>query len=126
MLPYRLAILRSFTVEPAVPLLRACAFSVGIDLTVQLGDFNAYAQELLDAGSSLYRFEPQAVILAVQSYEPDALRTWLRVFRERSSAHLILHTVEAPAVTRRGVLDAQTEGGEWEVVQRLNAELRNR
>ncbi len=50
MLPYRLAILRSFTVEPAVPLLRASAFSVGIDLTVQLGDFNAYAQELLDAG----------------------------------------------------------------------------
>jgi FkbH-like protein len=125
MLPYRLAILRSFTVEPAVPLLRASAFSIGVDLTVQLGDFNAYAQELLDAGSSLYRFEPQAVILAAQSYEPDALRTWLRVFRERSNAHLILHTVEAPAVVRRGVLDAQTEGGEWGTVQRLNAELRN-
>jgi FkbH-like protein len=124
MLPYRLAILRSFTVEPAVPLLRASAFSIGVDLTVQLGDFNAYAQELLDAGSSLYRFEPQAVILAAQSYEPDALRTWLRVFRERSNAHLILHTVEAPAVVRRGVLDAQTEGGEWDTVQRLNAELR--
>jgi len=124
MLPYRLAILRSFTVEPAVPLLRASAFSIGVDLTVQLGDFNAYAQELLDAGSSLYRFEPQAVILAAQSYEPDALRTWLRVFRERSNAHLILHTVEAPPVARRGVLDAQTEGGEWDTVQRLNAELR--
>jgi FkbH-like protein len=125
MLPYRLAILRSFTVEPAVPLLRASAFSIGVDLTVQLGDFNAYAQELLHAGSSLYRFEPQAVILAAQSYEPDALRTWLRVFRERSNAHLILHTVEAPPVARRGVLDAQTEGGEWDTVQRLNAELRN-
>jgi FkbH-like protein len=125
MLPYRLAILRSFTVEPAVPLLRASAFSVGIDLTVQLGDFNAYAQELLDAGSSLYRFEPQTVILAVQSYEPDALRTWLSVFRERSAANLIIHTIEAPVVTRQGVLDAQTRGGEWEAVQRLNAELRN-
>jgi FkbH-like protein len=28
-------------------------------------------------------------------------------------------------VVRRGVLDAQTEGGEWDTVQRLNAELRN-
>ncbi|MFZ1160113.1 MAG: hypothetical protein WAO10_20180, partial [Candidatus Sulfotelmatobacter sp.] len=45
---YRLAILRSFTVEPAVPLLRAAAFASGIDLTVQLGDFNAYPQEILD------------------------------------------------------------------------------
>ncbi len=124
MLPYRLAILRSFTVEPVVPVLRACAFSAGIDLSVQLGDFNAYAQELLDAGSSLYRFEPQAVILAVQSYEPDALRTWIRVFRERSAAHLILHTVELPPVSRRGVLDAQIEEGDWAAAQRLNAELR--
>jgi FkbH-like protein len=125
MLAYRLAILRSFTVEPAVPLLRACAFAAGIDLTVQVGDFNAYAQEFLDGGSALYRFEPQAVILAVQSYEPDALRTWLRVFRERSAAHLILHTVEVPPWPRRGVLDSQTAGGEWDSVQRLNAALRN-
>src|SRR5438128_6180866 len=55
---FRLAILRSFTVEPAVPLLRASAFSTGVDLTVQVGDFNAYAQEILDPDSPLYRFAP--------------------------------------------------------------------
>src|SRR5262245_28312995 len=54
LVPHRLAILRSFTVEPAVPLLRAGAFVAGIDLTVQVGDFNAHAQELLDPGSGLY------------------------------------------------------------------------
>src|SRR5580704_1426243 len=42
--PYRLVILRSFTVEPAVPLLRAAAFVNGTDLAVLIGDFNAYAQ----------------------------------------------------------------------------------
>src|SRR5215472_16012850 len=46
--PYRLAFLRSFTLEPAIPLLRASAFVSGIDLTVHVGDFNAYAQEILD------------------------------------------------------------------------------
>src|SRR5438874_7293546 len=46
LLPYRVAILRSFTVEPVVPLARAEAFTLGIDLTVHVGDFNAYAQEL--------------------------------------------------------------------------------
>src|SRR5258706_354612 len=53
---FKLAILRSFTVEPIVPLLRAEALTFGIDLEVHVGDFNAYVQEILDADSSLYRF----------------------------------------------------------------------
>src|ERR1700758_192624 len=44
---YRVAVLRSFTVEPAIPLLRAESFVWGIDLIVQVGDFNAFAQEIL-------------------------------------------------------------------------------
>src|SRR5262249_48042859 len=55
---YRVAILRSFTVEPLVPLLRAAGFANGLDLTVQIGEFNAYAQEILDPHSALYRFKP--------------------------------------------------------------------
>lgn len=123
--PYRLAILRSFTVEPVVPVLRAAAFVSGIDVNVQLGDFNAYAQEILDPASSLYSFEPQAVVMAVQWYETAALREWLRVFRERSNAHLILHTVESAVSPARGVLDSQIADGEWEDTQRLNRELRS-
>ncbi len=122
--PYRLAILRSFTVEPVVPVLRAAAFVGGIDLNVQLGDFNAYAQEILEPASSLYSFAPQAVVMAVQSYEIAALREWLRVFRDRSNAHLILHTVESAVTPERGVLDSQIDGGEWDGKQRLNLELR--
>ncbi len=122
--PYRLAILRSFTVEPVVPVLRAAAFVGGIDLSVQLGDFNAYAQEILDPASSLYSFDPQAVVMAVQSYETAALREWLRVFRERSNAHLILHTVESAPTPGRGVLDAQISSSEWDETQRMNRELR--
>ncbi|MEP6536722.1 MAG: HAD-IIIC family phosphatase [Bryobacteraceae bacterium] len=124
LLPYRLAILRSFTVEPVVPVLRAAAFAAGIDLQVHLGDFNAYAQEILDPGSSLYAFEPQAVVLAVQSYEISALREWLKVFRGRSAAYLILHTVESAVSPARGVLDSQIPDGQWEAAQRLNRELR--
>src|ERR1700757_3617955 len=67
LVPYRLAILRSFTLEPVIPLLRAAAFLSGIDLTVHVGDFNAYPQEIMDEASSLYRFKPDAVILAVRT-----------------------------------------------------------
>src|SRR5258708_30306537 len=51
---YRVAILRSFTVEPLVPMLRAAAFANGIDLTVHVGGFNTYAQEILNPASDLY------------------------------------------------------------------------
>src|SRR6202167_5486213 len=44
----KLAILRSFTVEPMVPLVRAEAFAYGIVLEVHVGDFNTYVQDIVD------------------------------------------------------------------------------
>src|SRR6187401_3432064 len=67
MLRKRLAILRSFTVEPLVPLLKSGAYSAGIALDTQIGEFNSYAQELLDGDSPPYKFSPDVVILAVQT-----------------------------------------------------------
>src|SRR2546426_7270181 len=64
---YRMAFLRSFTLEPVVPLLAAEALLHGIDLVTQMGAFNAYAPELLDNDSPLYSFEADAVVLAVQT-----------------------------------------------------------
>ncbi len=70
---FKLAILRSFTVEPIVPLVRAEAFAYGIDVEIHVGDFNTYVQDIVDAGSSLYRFAPDAVVLAVRTEDvaPD-------------------------------------------------------
>jgi FkbH-like protein len=150
--PYRLAILRSFTVEPAIPLLRAEAFVHGIDLTVQLGDFNAYPQEILDSNSLLYRFAPDGVILAAQTadlapelwhrfadLEPAAvssavqnvtnnLSQWIRGFGERSSATLVVHSLELPAIPSAGILDGQSEGrktssSQCRAIQEINQAL---
>src|SRR5215469_14014037 len=38
----RMAVLRSYTVEPVIPLLRAAAFGFRVDLEVHVGDYNAY------------------------------------------------------------------------------------
>src|ERR1700737_2801203 len=43
----RVRFLRSMTIEPLVPILRSAALVAGIDLTTQVGQFNAYAQEIL-------------------------------------------------------------------------------
>ena len=132
LIPRRLAILRSFTVEPVVPLVRAMAFVNGIDLNVQVGQFNAYVQEILNQDSSLYSFAPDLVILTVQTRDlaPElwtrytdltaaevqevveglagSFHRWVEVFRSRSNAHLILHTLEAPHFPSQGILDCQS------------------
>jgi FkbH-like protein len=146
--PFRFAVLRSFTVEPLVPLLRAACFVAGVDLAVHVGDFNAYAQEMLDADSSLYAFGADAVVLAVQTRDvaPDLWRDYadlkddersaivarvagdfqslVRAFREQSAAHLIIHTLEEPAVASSGILDASAADGQIAAVRKINEELR--
>ena len=146
--PHRLAILRSFTLEPVVPLLTAAAFVAGIDVTVHLGDFNAYAQEMLDGGSSLYSSKPDTVVLAVQTRDvaPElwagyadlsteavassvervvsSLRSWVGMFRRHSSANLIVHNLVPPPVPSMGVLDAQSETSQNAAIHKINDGLR--
>jgi len=145
---FKLAILRSFTVEPIVPLLRAEAFAYGIDLEVHVGDFNTYVQDLLDGESSLYRFAPNALVLAVRtdqaapelwrdfadaSPEPaqhaaervvKSYEQWIDVFRKQSQAALIIHSLEQPAVPSLGVLDNQSDAGQSGLIRHINHELR--
>jgi len=137
LLRQRWAILRSFTVEPAVPLLKAGAYAAGVQLEIHLGEFNAYAQEILDPESALYRFQPDAAVLAVQTRDvaPDLWRGesssddvlgrfggWIRSFRKYSTATLIVHSLEVPAGA--SILDAQHEDNAAEAIQRVNRGLR--
>lgn len=146
--PHRLAILRSFTVEPAVPLIKAAAFVAGLNLNVQVGDFNAYVQDLAEADSRLYRFQPDTVILAVEACDAaprlwrdwadlsaaearseaggvvDRFRDWIAAFRRHSQGNLIVHSLAVPEGLARGVLDAQLETSQAETFQEINRELR--
>jgi FkbH-like protein len=145
--PCRLAILRSFTLEPAVPVLRAAALLGGIDITALVTDFDNYSQQILDPASSLYSFNPDVVIFAVQTRDiaPDIwesftdltnqqrtaraeewIRTiseWVRTFRSRTSATLLMHSFEVPAFPSAGVLDAQSGQGQAELIREVNREL---
>lgn len=144
----RLAILRSFTVEPLVPMLRAGGFAAGIDLTVLTGDFNAYAQEIFNPDSKLYRFSPDVVILAVQTRDHapsfwDSFSSlsageindemgrviagfgdWISAFRRHSQAHLIIHGLEMPPYPAHGALDTQIANSQTAAIQSINLQLR--
>lgn len=140
--PCRLALLRSFTLEPVIPILRAASFVSGIELNVHIGEFNAYAQEMLNPSSALYRFAPEVAVLAVRTCDiaPDLalegnkqavervlanFRSWIHAFRKNSQASLLVHTLEAPAIPDQGILDAQSEFGQAEAIRRINAGLRS-
>jgi FkbH-like protein len=147
-IPHRFAIQRSFTLEPVGPLVRAAAFIAGIDLTLNLGDFNAYAQEFLDDRSSLYSFKPDTVVLAVQTRDiapelwsgyadlsPDAVlssiarvsdsfQSWISAFRRHSSANLIVHTLGPPPIPSFGVLDTQLDASQLDAIRQINDGMR--
>lgn len=144
----RVAFMRSFTIEPLIPLLRASAFAYHLDLQIQAGDFNTYMQDVLDGDSSLYHFKPDVGVLAVRT--PDIapelwsdysafalvsaseiadracshLRQVVAAFRERSSAELIVHTLEQPLRPAMGVLDSQLEFSQSEAIQAINRAIR--
>jgi FkbH-like protein len=144
----RVALLRSGTLEAAVPVLRAGAFTSNIALEVQVGDFNAYAQEILNPSSPLYSFAPDIVLLVVHTADiapelwdgfadlaPGAaaavadrvsaeFERLLAAFRERSTAHLVVHTLELPVGLAHGVFDAQLEASQAEALRSINRRLR--
>src|SRR4029077_1899422 len=98
--------------------------------------------------STLYRFQPDAVVLAVQTRDlaPDLWRDyaglsqleraaaaegalgrlsdWVRAFRAHSQAALIVHSLETPAVAAEGILDGQAEENQADSIGRINRGLR--
>ncbi len=122
--PFNLVILRSYTVEPLVPLLRAEALVSGMDLNIRTGEFNVWAQEIYDPSGPLYTEKPDAVIVALEEPDPSEISGALDFFRRRSDAAVIVHNRAVPASPRRGVFDLQSDAPEREAVQALNKRLR--
>jgi FkbH-like protein len=142
------AILRSFTVEPIVPVLRAASGVNGLQLAVHVGNFGTYAQEILDPQSALYTdCAPDVAILAVQARDiaPDLWDSFaaldaqsvdeainrvvdqyanlITTFRSRSQAHLLVHGLERPAVSAHGFADSASADRQPDAIQRINIEL---
>jgi len=147
-IPCKMHVLRSFTLEPMVPLLRAAAFVANIDVTVRFGEFNAITQEILDPSSELYRGEPRVIVIAAQARDVspslfhrfadlsaaeveaevrDAsarMAAWIAGIRERSQASILVHALEAPDAPSMGLLDGVDEPSQSGAIAAVNAALR--
>lgn len=142
--PIRLAILRDFTVEPLVPVLRADLAQSGFRATVWVGDFDTISRDALSPGSGLDAFgadvililrwlEQTAPVLATGfvTLKPDQVQATvsevagriggeLAAIRSRTTAPIMISTFPLPDLTTLGILDAQLEYGHRRAIEDLN------
>jgi FkbH-like protein len=145
--PLRVALLSSFSIEFVQDSLLALGFVDGLRVQPYQAGFGQFRQEILDPSSGLYREKPDVVVLAIEGKDlvpllyrndlgADAARveqsvsaaaaelaSLIRLFRERSSATLLIHNFVAPRTRALGVLDGQLSRGTTELVNELNQSL---
>ena len=111
----RVAILRGFTVETSTPLLEVCALLSRFRLDVQLGQYNAYVQELMDSSGVTQGADLVLLALHTRTAAPalwsgsdpsemqsaidwlcNTLATSLESFRAASPAPLLLQGLDLP------------------------------
>lgn len=122
----KVAVLRSFTIEPAFPVVQAAALTHHLDLEMVVGDHNTYVQDILVPGGLPYGGDLDAVILAVNARDiaPDlwgrftslseaavdqeintiveTFESLFAAFRGRSDKAMVVHNLELPPETTPG------------------------
>jgi FkbH-like protein len=141
---WRVLMIRSFTVEPIVPLLRAFGLMAGLDLQIEVGGFNTLWMDLLDANSRLYEADVDAILVTTRTADliPEfwqgfasldrativakrnqlikRLDDMVAGFRARSSAALIFPNLDLPAWPANGLQDAQDADGQTGTILAIN------
>lgn len=145
--PLRIAVLRSYTVEPIEPILRFRLLLEGFKAEFHFGDYNQYVQEVLDTSGSLYAFRPDVVLLMIKIEElmPDfvdsfgsrSLSEWEALIESQSGelrhlANTIVTKVEAQLIVQNlclpsniywGIYDSQNPRGQSYLVSQFNQTL---
>ena len=136
----RLAITGSFTTLQLSKILPLAALREGIELQVWEAPFGQYRQELLDRGSSLYRSQPDVILIAVhegelqlpflsdtpaEDVERELVRwtsLWEAVARY-SSARVIQFNFALPPESPLGHLGARLPGSRYAMAYAVNSGL---
>lgn len=119
----RVTLLRSCTVEPLVPVLRAAGAVNRIDLVVDVGAYDNIAQQILDPRSQLYAGDRPDVVIAFAPTRDLSPPLWngsgvaddvdqlvadmerlVTAFRANSGATLLLHGLDLPPRPALGII----------------------
>ncbi len=145
-IPVRLAVLASSTMDHLLPALRVGALRRGIHLSIHAGDYGQYLQDLMDSGSGLHRYKPDAVLFAMDANHLlgrldagdsdeiarakldavcDSIVTQWRLARNAFGAKLIQQTVLPVFPQMFGNNEQRLPGSRARAVRVLNDRLRD-
>lgn len=145
----KIAILPSFTFDGIEKYLKADCARVGLGIQIYLGKYGQHLQEILDKGSGLYQFAPEVIIvfidlqsfwgedlfsrqnvddggkLALISQKEQEIKNLITALLCFTEAKIIFHNFEVPTYSPLGILENKQSLGIIEMVQMLNARLRD-
>lgn len=145
--PFKLAVLRNFTVEPLLPAIEAQLLLVGRRPETYVADFDTAMTEALDPGAQLYAHKPDAIIVAnwLDNLSPRLAGAFpelsaeevtaeieriagdtavmLGAIRRNTTAPVLINNFPLPPHPAMGVLDAQDTSYHSHSVIALNQAL---
>ena len=148
--PLRVAILRNFTLDSMIPVIKGEMALAGFYPVIYLGDYDTIALDVLDDSSSLYDFNPDIVIIAqwLDALAPSltarfrsfsstqvndeterilsTMSGFSEALRRHSNAPILVNNFQLPSYLTLGILDAQSQNYQAQTIVKLNMELLNR
>jgi len=143
----KIAVLRNFTLDPIIPVIKGEIALSGFYPVIYLGDYDTIAKDVFDPQSSLYEFGPDLVILAqwLEVLASEFVNRFLSLFPDQVNVQTenILETVSqfigalrqhtnAPVLVNNfpllsnltlGILDGQSERYQTQRIIKLNQDL---
>jgi len=144
----KIALLTSFTTTGLADAIMVKAASQGIAAEVYVAPYGQYAQEILDNNSKLYAWEPDVVILWIETralmgdsflnpYSRDAkqikafftqqqkqIQNLVTLLVKRTNAVVLLHDLSVPVHSPLGILENKQENGMLWSLHNLNAAIK--
>lgn len=145
--PYRISVLRNFTIEPLIPVIKGEALRLGLAPDVYVASFDAIAESVLNSSSQLYTHKPHVILIAqwAEAVSPlliskflslsgeqvedevarivDTMESWLHGIRLNCDAPVLVNNFPLPSIVTLGILDYQSESHQLHTVLKLNNAL---
>ena len=145
-----IAVISSSTINGVRDVLRVQCGELNILANIYVGEYNQYAQEILNPASGLYQSKPDIVIVYLDTraiagnyfflpYDmpENERRSWVKetvenfanladAICERLPSKVLIHNLEVPTYSPLGLMENKQEFGFVESVENVNKELRER
>lgn len=103
--PYKIAMLRDYTVDPLIPVLKGEVAKLGLFPQIYLGEFDNIAQDVLNPSSAFYAFDPNIIFInqwSVQLTDNDVDRMistfekFVNAIRQKTNAPIVVNNFLLP------------------------------